>query len=475
MKETFSVALSDPRRSQSRGLEFHFIRVRRNFNCKLRRYLRINVQFDLRVDMGVHGEERLSQELCGRPAGRSGPAGPRAHLRQQHQGGAAVGRGQSRRPRGAARGEPPRARRRCRGRARSPARPHDVELRKGAAAADHRVEPVGARSADEARWRAAAPPRRHPPQWPGSRVAQRSVSSAVPISQIQHAGRGRPATEEGPPLLQARGHRVVGHGRPDRLVILAGRHRSTASLPHMAPSILEPGYRSAPSASPVAPRSVAAPAHPPRSTARRSPSPARGQAPCRRPRGAMAGAGSAWTPAGWPAERDRQAVRCWPGRACGCWPVTLTSSTSTVSACGRLLGARGRHRRTVLHVHDMVDRTPRFWRRADVVLADSQAVADRLGGLASHVVHCPVEIDPPAASAPWPRDGRPVVGFVGRIEPRKGTLDLVRRQPPSGRRALLPDRDRGWGPLRVRSRLSCSREGSQRRSSTIPGRRTPPA
>ena len=95
--------------------------------------------------------------------------------------------------------------------------------------------------------------------------------------------------------------------------------------------------------------------------------------------------------------------------------------------CGRLLGAVG-ERRSVLHVHDIVDRTPRHWRRADVVLADSQAVAQRLVGLAGevvHVVYCPVELDPPATAAPWPRDGRPVVGFVGRIEPRKGTLDLV--------------------------------------------------
>jgi glycosyltransferase involved in cell wall biosynthesis len=72
---------------------------------------------------------------------------------------------------------------------------------------------------------------------------------------------------------------------------------------------------------------------------------------------------------------------------------------------------------------------PRHWRSADVVLADSNAVAGRLAGLDPHVVYCPVELDPPAVAAPWQRDGRPVVGFVGRIEPRKGPLDLVRAAP----------------------------------------------
>ena len=80
----------------------------------------------------------------------------------------------------------------------------------------------------------------------------------------------------------------------------------------------------------------------------------------------------------------------------------------------------------MLHVHDMVDRVPPFWRRADVVLADSQAVAARLRGLSAHVVYGPVEPDPPAAAAPWPTGNGPVIGFVGRIEPRKGPLDLVR-------------------------------------------------
>jgi glycosyltransferase involved in cell wall biosynthesis len=64
------------------------------------------------------------------------------------------------------------------------------------------------------------------------------------------------------------------------------------------------------------------------------------------------------------------------------------------------------------------------------VLADSQAVADRLDGLEAHVVYCPIELDPPAADAPWARNGAgPVVGYVGRIEPRKGVLDLIAAAP----------------------------------------------
>ena len=119
----------------------------------------------------------------------------------------------------------------------------------------------------------------------------------------------------------------------------------------------------------------------------------------------------------------------------------LVYLNGTVS--GRLLpGLAGR--RTVLHVHDIVDRVPRFWSRADAVLADSAAVAERLPGLRAHVVHCPVELDVPETPPPWPADEapaagprRPVVGFVGRIEPRKGPLDLVRAAPRI--RAAVPD------------------------------------
>ncbi|HWC27705.1 MAG TPA: glycosyltransferase [Solirubrobacteraceae bacterium] len=120
----------------------------------------------------------------------------------------------------------------------------------------------------------------------------------------------------------------------------------------------------------------------------------------------------------------------------------LVYLNGTVS--GRLLPALV-GRRSVLHVHDIVDRVPRFWSLADAVLADSRAVAERLPGLAAHVVHCPVELDVPDAPAPWPPGDGPVVGFVGRIEPRKGPLDLVRAAPliragaPGARIVLVGD------------------------------------
>lgn len=106
------------------------------------------------------------------------------------------------------------------------------------------------------------------------------------------------------------------------------------------------------------------------------------------------------------------------------------------TVAGRLLPAL-RGTRTVLHVHDLVDRVPAHWARADVVLADSEAVADRLAPLHAHVVHCPVALDPPDTTPPWKPDGRPVVGYVGRIEPRKGVLDLVRAAPRIDARVIL--------------------------------------
>ncbi len=107
---------------------------------------------------------------------------------------------------------------------------------------------------------------------------------------------------------------------------------------------------------------------------------------------------------------------------------------------GRLLPALPREKRTVLHVHDIVDQVPAAWRRADVVLADSQAVADRLPGLDAHVVGCPIEPEPRLVTPPWPPGDRPVIGYVGRIERRKGVLDLVNashRLRQAGARVVL--------------------------------------
>jgi hypothetical protein len=81
-------------------------------------------------------------------------------------------------------------------------------------------------------------------------------------------------------------------------------------------------------------------------------------------------------------------------RAVAAWPRALRLAqrfdvvylNSTV--CGRLLPAlRGTH--SVLHVHILVDRIPRHWQQADVVLADGAAVAERLDGLPARVVNPP--------------------------------------------------------------------------------------
>jgi glycosyltransferase involved in cell wall biosynthesis len=127
-------------------------------------------------------------------------------------------------------------------------------------------------------------------------------------------------------------------------------------------------------------------------------------------------------------------------RAAGSWPRARRLAAGAEVAylngavCGRLLPALGLARRPggprlVLHVHDIVARVPPFWRLADVVLAASQAVAGRLTGLPAHVVYPPVDPDPPAAQPPWSTGNGPVIGFVGRIEPRKGPLDLVHAAP----------------------------------------------
>jgi glycosyltransferase involved in cell wall biosynthesis len=145
------------------------------------------------------------------------------------------------------------------------------------------------------------------------------------------------------------------------------------------------------------------------------------------------------------------AVRAWP-RARGLArdaDVVLLNGT----VCGRLLPAlRGLPARTVLSIHDVVERVPRMWSSADVVLAASRAVADSLAPLPAHVVYAPVDLDPPPADPPWePADG-PVVGFVGRIEPRKAPLDFVHAAPaidagaPGARVVLVGEDPYGLDP-----------------------------
>jgi len=136
----------------------------------------------------------------------------------------------------------------------------------------------------------------------------------------------------------------------------------------------------------------------------------------RLPVGGLGRREGAWALAAWPRAR----------RLAGGRDVVYLNGT----ICGRLLPALvGAGSKTVLHVHDIVDRVPAIWRLADVVLAASQAVAEHLRPLDANVVYCPIELEPADCEPPWPPGSGPIVAFVGRIEPRKGPLDLVRAAP----------------------------------------------
>jgi len=90
----------------------------------------------------------------------------------------------------------------------------------------------------------------------------------------------------------------------------------------------------------------------------------------------------------------------------------------------------------VPHLHDLLEvaprpwRSERFWRSVPIVLCDSDAVGRAAAAAGApperlRTVYCPVDDVERAPRPDW-ADGQPVVGYVGRIEPRKGTLDLVR-------------------------------------------------
>lgn len=98
----------------------------------------------------------------------------------------------------------------------------------------------------------------------------------------------------------------------------------------------------------------------------------------------------------------------------------------------------------VPYLHDLLRfqprpwRSQRFWQRTPVVLCAADAVAERAAGFGVprerlRTVYAPVERVEGGPRPPWAANG-PVVGYVGRLEERKGAIDLVRAVP-----ALRPD------------------------------------
>jgi glycosyltransferase involved in cell wall biosynthesis len=98
----------------------------------------------------------------------------------------------------------------------------------------------------------------------------------------------------------------------------------------------------------------------------------------------------------------------------------------------------------VLHLHDLIVHRPlqwrgrRFWQRVRCLACDSEAVAAAAAaaGAPRELLHTvPVPVDPvePAPRPEW-ADGSPVVGFVGRLEPRKGVIDLLAAAGPLAER-----------------------------------------
>ncbi|WP_210491557.1 glycosyltransferase family 4 protein [Patulibacter sp. SYSU D01012] len=106
----------------------------------------------------------------------------------------------------------------------------------------------------------------------------------------------------------------------------------------------------------------------------------------------------------------------------------LAAASALVGDRLRRRPAPGRPPRTVLRIAETPARAPRGWAAADALVADSAATATAVGravGRDVRAVGRPVLLEPPPVVAPWAADERPVVGFVGPLEPRTAPLDLV--------------------------------------------------
>jgi glycosyltransferase involved in cell wall biosynthesis len=183
---------------------------------------------------------------------------------------------------------------------------------------------------------------------------------------------------------------------------------------------------------------------------------------------------------GLPAGTGAAALRSWPtafalARRHGVVLLNGGVPARVLPAVAAARGRRGGRPRIALSLHDIIRRVPRFWTAADVVLAASGAVAARMPALAPHVVYAPVDPEPPPASPPWPPDDGPVVGFVGRLEPRKGALDLVRAAPairagaPGARVVLVGDEPYGSDPGYTAQVLASSEVEHYAWSANAPG------
>lgn len=134
----------------------------------------------------------------------------------------------------------------------------------------------------------------------------------------------------------------------------------------------------------------------------------------------------------------------------------------------------------VPHLHDLLEVAPRpwrsrrFWDATPVVLCASGAVAERAEALGApadrlRTVFCPIEPAEPAPRPGWREDGRPVVGFVGRVEPRKGVVDLLAAAPalferrPDARIVIVGDDELAASAVyRDQARVLAERLGPER-------------